>query len=329
MNYSEEFEKKTRASKVKLIVALLFFASGLINIGAFYMTMKDTKDNPVAYEDAKIGEYTCIEATMLTDGFAEYTGDDQSAFFAIDDERFYIVSMKDSEYDKYEDLVKYTFGETDEEPEPVRFCGYTETIPDQMRKYGVEYYNEIFETEITATDFTRYFKDYIDTTRKPEDDFSVSCLAGGVIGFVGLIFLLLYLNDIRKTKKTLAKFANEMDKIKMDVASPETIYEKKAKVFLTKEYLINVASGLEIYEYKDILWVYPYEFRQNGYTTQKSIYVITKDTKAHVVANMSTSKKNNITFNELYESILIRVPDALHGYTKENKDKVRELSKKK
>lgn len=335
MNNSEIFEKKMKPSKVKLIIGLFFIAGCLVNEFGFYMAMKKEKDNPVPFNEIeKVGEYSCIDVSLISDGFADYSNDTETsstAYYVFDDEYMYVASMDKKEYKRFDEIVEYYTSDEDgsDEPNPVRICGTAESIPSTLRKYGVEYYNKIYPNDkITNTTFDAYFKYYLDTSKGPEDDFVISSIVAGIFLLIGVIFIALYFRDGHKTKKTLAKYANDLEKIKMEIASPDTIYEPKARIFLTKERIINVANGMEIYDYKDIVWIYPHELRQNGYTTQRSIYVVTKDTKAHLIANINTSKKNNLMFEEIYESLLIRVPDALHGYTKENKDKVRELYKK-
>ncbi len=336
MNNIEIFEKKMKAGKGKLIVGLILIVGCLFNELSFYMVMKGIKDDPVAFEDVeKVGEYTCVDAISVSDGFADYgtdTSTSYSAYYILDEDNFYIAGMNKSKFKEFDDLIDYyTEGEEDDEmPDPVRVCGITETVPTNLRKYGVEYYNKLFpENKITYADFDANFKYFINTNRGPEEDFAISSMVAGIFLLAGAIVLGLYFRDVHKTKKTLTKYANEMDKIKMEIGSPETIYEPKARMFITNERIINVANGLEIYEFKDIVWIYPHELRQNGYTTQRSIYIVTSDTKAHLVANINTSKKNNLMFDEIYESLLLRMPDALHGYTQENKNKVKEMSKKK
>ena len=338
MNNAEIFEKKMKAGKGKLIVGLILVAMCVVNELSFYLVMKKTKDNPVSFEDVeKVGQYSCIDVRLISDGFADYSDENStsmSAYYVFDEENMYIASMSKStnkKFDKIYDYYTKDEGENDEsEPEAVRICGLTETIPANLRKYGVEYYNNVFpEDKITNSDFDAYFKYYLNTERGPEEDFTISSMVAGVFLLVAIIVLACYYRDVRRTKKTLNKYANEMDKIRMEIAAPDTIYEPKAKMFLTKERIINVANGMEIYDFSDIIWIYPHELRQNGYTTQRSIYVVTKDTKAHLIANISTSKKNNLMFDEIYESLLLRIPDAMHGYTKDNRDKIKEMSKKK
>ena len=99
-------------------------------------------------------------------------------------------------------------------------------------------------------------------------------------------------------------------------------------MYITKNYLISYAAGLELYDYKDIVWIYPHEYRYNGSLSQKSMMIVLKDSKTKKLATVSASKKNLNMFDEMYESLLNKMPDVLSGYTKENKEKAKQLYQK-
>ena len=56
---------------------------------------------------------------------------------------------------------------------------------------------------------------------------------------------------------------------------------------------------------------------------------MTKDGKTHVVANLTgLTKKAKEMFDEILETIVKNSPNALIGYTKENRNKVKEKIEK-
>ena len=57
--------------------------------------------------------------------------------------------------------------------------------------------------------------------------------------------------------------------------------------------------------------------------------MVTKDSKAHKLATLSTSKKNRILFDELYNTLMNKMPEVLKGYTKENIKLAKEMYVKK
>lgn len=331
-----EFEKNMKANKAKLIIGILIIVFFLGINGILYLGIKEDMDNPEDFEKiTEEGAYTCVEVEHMTDYFAEYTGGDdpdEKYYFIGNSDYYYIANLNQKNFEKLRHIYEYDYSEEEmEEPEKETICGNTNYILGDLKKYAIESFNELAGEEVIDNEnfYSAFGMYYINTAETPMSNLLWGSIVINVFTIMGLIFVIIYFKDVKKTKKTLEKYSNEIDKIKMDVASPETIYEKKARIFLTRDYLINISSGLEIYNYEDILWIYPYEFRQNGIVTQKSIYLVDKDTKAQVISTLSPSKKNNIIFDELYENLALRTPQAMHGYSKENADNLKNMSKKK
>ena len=89
-------------------------------------------------------------------------------------------------------------------------------------------------------------------------------------------------------------------------------------------------TGLSVIEVKDLLWVYQFVMRQNGIVTNKILYGVNKLGKSITITNVSPIiRKQNKALEELYQDMMNMYPDILYGYSKENKDKVKELTKKK
>ena len=131
-----------------------------------------------------------------------------------------------------------------------------------------------------------------------------------------------------KTDLIFAGDEDPVQKIKDEFESGKAIYNKTSGVFLTDNYLIATNSGLKLIDLNDIVWIYPVKQKNNGITFSESIYVITSDKKSNIVATFtSMGKKNKASFDELYQDIINKVPNALVGYTNENKMKVKELYK--
>ena len=336
MDKEKEFKKNIKVKTGTLIIGLIMLALGIgLEIFA-YLHMKNTTENPIILEDAnKEGEYVCLNVESMTDYFATYGTEkkaSQKVYFLFDDKYMYMANLNENGLKELESIMEYAYSEDEnkEKPEPIKVCGITTFIPSKLKSLAINAYNEMADEKIlTNSNFESYLTDfYINTEGGPKEDIIWQSLLIGCLSLPGIALIFSYLKNAKMTKATLSKFTNEMDRIKSDACAPDTLYEKKASIYLTKDYIINFATGFEIYNYNEIIWIYPYEFRQNGVITQKSIYVVTNDSKVHVIANMPTSKKNNIRYDEIYESLLLKVPNALHGYSKENVQKSKEMYKK-
>ena len=110
----------------------------------------------------------------------------------------------------------------------------------------------------------------------------------------------------------------------------KAFYYKKANMYLTENYIINLANRFEAIPYKDIVWMYPYTLRYYGMKTYQSIMLVTKDKKNHTVCYINVlTKTNKEIYQEIYETILNKNSKILNGFTKENKEKMKEITSKK
>ena len=151
----------------------------------------------------------------------------------------------------------------------------------------------------------------------------------GIIVTIGLVFIVIYVIRIKKSKKLMEKYNDKIEKVIRDVDNGKGIYNKVCKVFLTRDYIISYKFGLNIIDSKDLLWIYQFVMKQNGISTNKVLYGVNKLGKSITITNISPiSKKQNNAFEELYQDIMNIIPDIMYGYSKENKDKVKELTKK-
>lgn len=331
----DEFLSTIKPKKGLLIVGLLFLGSCLGQIGVAYKNASDEMKKPVSvYDVSKENQYTCIDVQFLTESIATQTGgqESQDAAIAWNTEEMSLVSLTKDMQKDFKDILNYSY--TDDEdakaPETKKLCGYTKQIPSKLKSLTVEAYKEIFgSSNLTLSNFNAVFGSYyIDGSSTPMKDFTMNAAIGGMVSIVGFVILGVYVKNVLKTKKALQTNETRIEEIKRQVGAPDAIHEPKAKLYLTKDYLINYANGLEIYENKDIVWIYPHELRRNGFVQSRSIYVVTSNSKVHIVASLNASKKNNQLFDEVYQEFMIKLPDILHGYTKENREEAKNRYKK-
>lgn len=339
MDKEKEFMKNIQAKKGFLIGGILIIVLCLIGeVYAFYNAKKIEK-SPVTMVESHskdLGTYACIEVTSMTDYFATYSEDNKEKekfYFLFDENYVYIANLDQKSFDKLKTIYDYSYRDEDpemKEPKPVKVCGNTKTIPDDLKKLAIDNYNAIIpNSELTSSNFTSYFGIYyMNTADTPMGNMVYTTIMVGIFAFVGALLVLAHNKRTKLTKSTMNVYEQKLEMIKSEAISEDALYNKKAKMYLTKNYIISYANGFEIIDYKNVVWVYPHELRRNGFVSQKSIYVVTSDAKAHVIATLPAGKKDRLMFDEIYNTLLLKVPDALKGYTKENIASVKELYKK-
>ncbi len=331
MNDEKEFIKNTKPRSGLLIWAIIIVSSCIILEFLAYRHLQETKNDPAILSDiSKEGEYTCIDVDYMTDYFASREGK-KKIYFLFDLNYIYAVNLNKNAEKRLQKILDYSYDPfAVEKPDTVKVCGTTRLIDPKLKELAIDSYNEIFDKEFLDRDnFEDYLTSYyIDTDSEIDANFLYQSLLLTFFSLIGLSLLYTYFKNAKTLKETLNLHSHEMEKIKSEAVSSETLYYKKSKLYLTKDYIINLAHGFEIYKYEDIVWVYPYELRQNGYVTNKFIYVVTKDSKVHPISTLTTNKKNNAKYDEIYRALLIKVPNALEGYTEDNAEKAKDRYKK-
>ena len=267
-------------------------------------------NNAVEFNNVNsFNQYTYIDVKNYSDKFATHKNDEtkKSLYFVKDEKYIYIAAIMDKE-------VKNL---------PDRIYGYTHTIPNDLKEIAINTFNS---DEINEDTFHSYFGIYyIDTYESPIDDligFSVIIL---IISFVGVGFIISYLLKNKHNKKVIELYG--IEKIKQEIDSNNTISNHLGKAYLTSKNIISYCSKLSILNLNDIIWIYPHTCTYNG-KEYYSLVATTKEGKAITIAMYSTSNKRaKQSFDEFYQSIMIKNMDILYGYTAENMKKADKIIK--
>lgn len=331
--FNKNIEKLGKVGIAPLIVGI-FFLLLAIGISAYFIFDANTKmKNPIPLKDAKEGDYAKIDVYLMTDYFA--TEDSSSishkSYFIWDNNRYFIADLNEETRKQLNEIYEYSYSEEDlEEPEVVTIKGIATEIPSTLKDIAIKSFNQLAgENIVTSLTYKDYFGSvYLDTYENPMT-LLVSKLIYAVPSLIlAIICLVSYFHKVNTTKKSITKLGSKWENVLSEIRNTDTIYFQVAKLYLTRNYVVSEMNGLEIFAYSDIVWIYPYEYRYNGVLSQKSIFVVTKDSKAHRLANVSASKKNLLLYDNLYDTFLNKVPNALNGYTNENKVKVKEMYEK-
>ena len=342
-----EIQKKLKRNNGILIGAIVLFLVMIAMIIWIYMIQNAELETPHSMHDViasgveRENVYVKMDAQLLTECFATYgdgSSTDKRYYFASDGTYTYILNLTVSQFDEMKTIYEFTYdsGEDATIPEPIEVTGVTAFIPTDIREIAIEAYNEMMEEELlTEENFDEYIGPMcIQVGTTPRDNYVWQFVIAFTAGVMGIVLLIIYLNYHFTTKKTLKKYASQMDEIYQEIEAEETNTYNKGKLYIAKNYLIDLTTGLNIIKLSEIEWMYPHEYRRNGIATTKSIIVVTADGKRNQIAKMDViSKKSKEMFEEVYSKISERVPNAMNGYTKENikamkeKDKERKQNK--
>lgn len=329
--FTNEFVKKRYSvTKRALLISLVITLIGLFMIGYGIFINSNYETDYIYFDDVLVseGEHEDIGA-YLDIHFEPFQ-------FAEDEEgtnKYYIAWDKDYAYIIYMDSLRLgEFTSEDLYDKPVRVEGVTTVMPDNIRQWALEGYNYYFSedetfTPITDKDFESYLGDvYLDTTVSPEEPGDMYWVIGMLPAFFGGIFLIAAIVGLVNFKKNTKKLTDsEALKLDMELNSPNSKFYKKAALFLTDSRIVVLDNTFNIINFEDIIWIYPYELRQNGIKTTQAIKVMNKEGKVYTIANVAAfGKKDKIEYNEIYQTILSKNSNIVSGYDLQTRKLIKE-----
>lgn len=267
-------------------------------------------------------ESVSLNVTMGPSLFAEYDSN-------IASDKYYFVWSGDIlnvaylDYGTYQEVAAKTSNE-----ESMKIYGVTKTIPTDVLEIAIDVANDIAGEEYLTMD---NYQDYISTMYidavNPLHDNSIQVVAGIIFALLSIAFFVIAIVRQRGTKKTIQERTDsEWQKILTELDDESTKYYKKINLYLTDNYIVDLSNGLRVVEYKDIVWMYQYQLKQYGMTTNKNIVVATKDGKKISIANMDNlMKRSKKAYAEIMDFIVNKNSSIALGYTKENKKEMKNL----
>ena len=165
---------------------------------------------------------------------------------------------------------------------------------------------------------------------------SVLILLAIVLIFVGAYYLLraliVDLPAVRRSKKSLAQLqtAGKLELAAAELSAASSKMIGKDKAILAEHFLFGHQNGAA-FAYSDLLWVYKRRYTQRvmglPVKTVESLMVSTASQREVCAINLGRKDKNN-ELDAVIAHIHGQNPNILLGYTKENKQACKELSKK-
>lgn len=329
---NKNMKKEIRNMRKKLIVFILVIVIAFgfkiwedSTIEEVNNNITDLNSIIISSED-KTDKKAYINLNMIPYQFAVSDDTENSFFIVADDQYLYIAYMSPSDFERLnnEDIVN----------NPVRIEGITETTTEQIKELAIDTYNEGLEEDeqISIDEFNNYFGSvYLNMTIEGNSNANILLclfilfLLFGVIGTISSLIQLISFK--KKTSKMDSDLIEELDN---EMNDEKSFYYEKIHLYLTDKHIINFDGKFTVIDYKDIVWMYPFEQRTNGIKTSQAIKVMTEDGKTYTIATIDVvSKAKKEIYNEIWNTIISKNNKMLLGYTKENIQEMKEKKKNK
>lgn len=334
----EKILKKSKKTPIWIIVAYAICILAILGAtGSVIYKEKNQIKEPINFTtggalNLEENQYAYLKVEGLTDEVAIY-GDVENEkspsndryYIAINEGYFYIVDLNYETIEQLKEIQEYTYS-TDENaqaPDPVIIYGMTEKVPDELKQMVVDYYNESVgeEYKIKLEDFDMYFGNTLLNVRKTHIDTPVENIVIVIATIVLISIVIIHIAtivNIIKNSKYIKKNGYEEDVASQLDDNVEGKYYKD-KIILTKDYLVDIKSGLKVVKYSDIKWVHTHNVKYYGsITVSTSIIVHLKDGKTNI-SLVEVKGGTTDEFIEIFNKVCEKVPeDCLKGYTQEN-----------
>jgi len=280
--------------------------------------------DPVSPEQE--GKYVSLEVVGVDDWAANR---DDEYYYVVQgsDMYLYLVRMPEEDFDSMQKQYDYWLSVTSDdadaepvEPVPVEITGYSTAFPDELLKTVAETYG--YSEEEMANSIGSYYLD-ANTELRGKDMLYLPVGAG----VCAVLALLVWLNG-RQKKKNIEKALDALEqKGQLQAAWDEwnsyQYDDPKETVAMTEHYIFDKNSS-EIIPYQDIAWAYKFVIRRRF--TEVNSYIVCKmnDGTTRQVTPVRNRKE---AVERILAVIAEKKPGVLIGYSKENKNAYKEMTK--
>ena len=209
--------KKKRAREkfvaLKLLISIVYIMIITILFVCSYRLFQEKKTIVPWSEVESVEDYTYIDISKMSEKFAYYKDTNVGIHFVIEEEdtglwHTYLIAINENNYDKYKEIIDYTYERIKEKPEKVRVYGYPVIVPDEIKKLAIKNINNFVpasnEVKVTEENYNVYLTNsYLDTTKPQKDKFSVSLCITLLLLFTVIVLFIstIFLKDENHKKK--------------------------------------------------------------------------------------------------------------------------------
>lgn len=188
---------------VKMFVIIFYLIVITILFVCTYTVYKNT-EAILPWDEAKsVNDYTYIEISKMSEKFAFYSEKNIGIHFVIEKEETgrwhtYLVAINEADYDKFKDIIDYSYDRTSTIPEPIKVYGYPVNIDETIKNLAIKDINNFLPSEnevtITKDNYETYLTNsYLDTTIARKKDINPLLITTIFLLVVFLIQLFLTL----------------------------------------------------------------------------------------------------------------------------------------
>jgi hypothetical protein len=313
--------KKARVGKILgLVISIVLVFAGIFSFFAFELVKQYKSNNKIsfaeAYNEERLDEdiYIYVDVTQEPYEIGHYS-DNEQYYYVSDGYDLYVIKCSKSESNYIGDMVR--------QDGSYELVGTVTRLSEEVIDTAIEVYNEGEEDPdeiINREDFDWYFQDVALNVHMQSNAETILILIGFVLLVIGTIAFIAAIIEMSRYSSAFGHIS-EMDgqMIAAELDSPQTVYLKNARTYLTPRFIVSLGSRCAIIPYANILWAYKYSHSYNFVPVVENVRIYTTDHRLIAVAEMHafTSRKQQAIMS-IFSAIQYYNPNVRFGYTNEN-----------
>ena len=200
----------------KLFFSIVFLVIITILFVCAYKLYKDYNTLVPWSEVESVDDYTYIEVYKMSEKFAYYKDTNVGIHFVIEKEdtglwHTYLIAINENDYEKYKNIIDYTYERIKEEPKPIKAYGYPVIVDDKLKDLAIKNIPNFVPSEnevtITKDNYNDYLTNsYLDTTKPQRSRISLELAIVSILLFIVILLFINTLllkndNNVKKKKK--------------------------------------------------------------------------------------------------------------------------------
>lgn len=187
---------------IKLLLCLIYIGTIFILVSSGFRLYEEDKKIVKWKDVTSTREYSYIEISQMSEAFAVINNNKQIHFVIEQTKKgvwhTYLIAINKKDYDKYKNIIDYSYERTDKKPNKIKVYGYPSKITNNIKKLAIKNISNFVPIEnnvvIDNKNFEEYLTNtYLDTTKSQKHETNyiiVALLIMALILFILIVFTL-------------------------------------------------------------------------------------------------------------------------------------------
>jgi len=212
---------KEQRLAIKMFICLIYLILITVLFVVSYKLYQEKKDMIPWSQVQTNNDYSYIDIYKMSEKFAFYEEANIGIHFVIEKEdtglwHTYLVAINENDYNKYKDIIDYTYERTDKIPKKLRVYGYPVIANSEIKDLAIKNISNFVpaENEIKITDenYETYLTNsYLDTTKSKKVHFNPALT---ILIFLLITTIFLLILTVFDKDRIVDNLDEELDKTK-------------------------------------------------------------------------------------------------------------------